>query len=166
MYFSHSNKLLRKIKGKELAIISFIKRILGIYKPTIILQARDARINPQEVQEIAELIRARLSEYKVVIADSPEQRGKGITLNEILYIWIIPASIFFGKKVGEEIAKIAVEWAKNRLKKKGSKFPTSVPIYGANGKIVKSVTVKHDTQEIEVQTKADKWKRKPPSIKG
>ncbi len=49
--------------------------------------------------------------------------------------------IFFGKKVGEkvgeEIARLAVEWAKNRLKKKGSKFPMSVPIY-APGRLTTS----------------------------
>ncbi len=149
--------------------MAFIRKILGSYAPRIILQPRDARIDSQEAQELAELIRTFNSEYKVDVATSPEQIGKGITFNEILYVWIIAGStIFVGKyveKLAEEVAKITVQWARDRLKRKGKRFPTRINIYGPNRKILKSVVVKDATQGAEDQTKADsksKIKHKPP----
>lgn len=154
-----------------MTIIRFIKKILGIDKLRIILQPRDARIDSKEAQELAELIRTLNPEYRVDVSTSPEQIGKGIIYYEIVYIWIVAGSaIFVGKfveKFAEELAKIAVQWARDRFKKKGKGFPTCIDIYGPNGKVIKSVVVKGDTQEVEEQTKADrksKMKHKPPSI--
>ena len=151
-----------------MAITSFIKRILGIYKPRIILQARDPHdITPEEVQELAALFYANF-EYKVDIATNPEQVGKGITLNEVLYIWLIPAGFFLAKKAAEEVAKIVIQWTRNRLRKKGTtRRPTTIFIYGPNGKVIKSVVVKDATQEVEDHTEANrksKWKHKPPPL--
>ncbi len=149
----------------KLKIVSFIRKILRIDKLRIILQPRDARIDSKEAQELATLIHTLNSEYKVDVATSPEQIGKGITFYEILYIWIIAVGGIFGKQIVEELAKIAVQWARDRLKKKGAGFPTCIHIYGPNGKILKSVVVKDATQEVEDQTKADrkrKIKHKPP----
>lgn len=154
-----------------MAIISSIRKILGSYKPWIILQPRDARIDSQETQELAELIRTLNSEYKVDVSASPEQIGKGITFYEIVYIWIIAGSTIFVEKFvekfAEKLAEISIKWARDRLKKKGKGFPTCINIYGPNGKILKSVVVKDATQEVEDQTKADakrKIRNKPPLL--
>jgi hypothetical protein len=155
-----------------LAIISFIKNILRIRESRIILQPRDAQIDSKEAQELAELIRTLNPEYKVDAVTSPEQRGRGVVPIEILYVWLITGStIFVGKlieKLAEEIAKIAVQWARDRFRKKGRAFPTSINIYGPNGKILKSVFLKDATQEAEDHTKANRkdkmMKRKPPLL--
>lgn len=152
-------------------IVSFIKEILGIGKSRIILQPRDGLINSKEAEELAELIRTFNSEYKVDVAASPEQIGKGVIPLEIVYIWIIAGSTIFVKKfvetLAEELAKIAVQWARDRFKKKGRGLPTCIQIYGPNGKVLKSVVLKDATQEAEDHTKAnrkDKMKRKPPLL--
>lgn len=157
-----------------MAIISFVRKISGIYKPRVILQSRDPHdITPEEVQELAELIHANF-EYRVDIATSLEQVGKGITLHEILYIWLpaalLAAGVIAGKQVIQELTKIAVQWARDRIKKKGTtRRPTHIFIYGPNGKVLKSIVVKDATQEAEDQTESDrklKLKRKPPPPKG
>ena len=157
-------------------ILSFLRKLLGIGQKRIILQPRDGRIDSKEAEELAELIRTLNSEYKVDVADSPEQIGKGITFYEIIYVWIIFGSFTFLQKfVGkfaEEIAKIAAQWARERLKKKGRGegrgFPTCIEIRGRNGKLLISIVMKDSTEKIEDQMKAkpkEKIKRKPPLIK-
>ncbi len=165
-----------------MSILSFIGK-MGNYKPRIILQARDSNyISPEETQNLAELIRTINFEYKVDVAASPEQIGKGIILTEILYIWLITgSSIFvykfagkFGEKLVEEVAKIVIQWARDRFKKEGkTRFPTKIFIYGPNGKILKSVVVKDAAQEVEDQTERDREeqrrlrikRKKPPLLK-
>jgi len=144
---------------------------LGIGKLRIILQPRDGLINSKEGEELAELIRTFNFKYKVDVAARPEQIGKGVIPLEIVYIWIIAGSTIFVKKfvetLAEEIAKIAVQWARDRFKKRGRGFPTRIDIYGPNGKVLKSVVLKDATQEAEDHTKSvrkDKIKRKPPLL--
>jgi hypothetical protein len=155
-----------------LKIVSFIKEILGIRKLRIILQPRDGLINSEEAQELADLICTLNSEYKVDVAVRPEQIGKGVIPLQIVYIWIIAGSTIFVTKfvetLAEELAKIAIQWARDRFKKKGRGLPTRIDIYGPNGRVLKSVVVKDATQEIKDQTEEDrksKMKRKPPLLR-
>lgn len=135
----------------------------------IILESKNpGDIKPEEVQELAELIHTLNLGYKVELATS-EQRGYGVTWYEVLYIWLPGALIAGGaialKQIIQEVAKIAVQWARERLKKKAtSKRPTYIAIYGPDGKVLKSIVVKDAIQEVEDRTEQDREEQRKVKI--
>jgi len=153
-----------------MAIISAVRKVFGIDKAKIILQPRDSHdITSEETQELAALIRTLNFEHKVDVATGLEQVGKGITAYEVLRIWIITGDVFLAKQIAQEVAKVALKWACDRLKRKEAKRrPTYIAIYGPNGKVLRSMVVKDANQEAEDRTKADRKLRtkfKPPLLK-
>jgi hypothetical protein len=135
----------------------------------IILESKNPRdIKPEETQELAESIRTLNFGYKVEFVSS-EQRGYGVTWYEVLYIWLPGALIAGGaiavKQIIQEVAKIAVQWARERVKKKAtSKRPTYIAIYGPDGKVLKSILVKDAVQEAEDRTEQDQEEQRKVTI--
>jgi hypothetical protein len=127
----------------------------------IIIQTRNPRdITLEETEELAQAIRLLEPNCNVRVLGG-KQVGYGITWFEILRIWLPTAIITVGaivaKEIIQEITKLAIRWACQRLKKKGvSRRPTYIAIYGPDGKILKSVVLKNDTDDIEDHTEADR----------
>jgi hypothetical protein len=131
----------------------------------IIIEPKDPRdITPTEAEDLAQAIRTLNSNYDVRVL-TEEQAGHVITWNEVLHIWLPNALFTTGAVVGtatvQELTKLSVEWARQRIKKKGvPKRPTYIAIYGPAGKLLKSVVVKHSTAEPEDHTEADRKNEK------
>lgn len=79
-----------------------------------------------------------------------EQRGYAVTWWEVVHVFVPAAAVYVGGKLVEEIVSRFVDWARDRLRKEQSqKRPKYVAIYGADGKILKSVVVQPDESVVD-----------------
>lgn len=128
----------------------------------IIIRSRNPNdIKLDEAETLAQLIRANLPEQDVRVVGTEQREGTyGVTWFQIVDI-VLPlatsAGVAVEKELIQEIARIGIGWARSRFKRKGpSKRPVYIPIYGPDGKIVKSVVVKDETSEPEDRTEQDR----------
>lgn len=117
----------------------------------IVHTAEPRRVTPKELKELAETIR---SSYLGVSARAEwhERAGRGIALHEVVSISIKGAEALgatalaaMGKRIGE----IAVDWARKRYARLHKSSTVSIPIYGPDGKVIKTVRVRRGKEEPE-----------------
>jgi hypothetical protein len=119
----------------------------------ILIEPKNASdITLEEAEELAGEIRISNPKYEVRVQSS-EYIGKGVTLFEVLNIWILSA---VSKQMIEQITKSAIDWARKRFNGKDTRRSTSITIYGPNGKAIKSVVIKNASGELEDRTATDK----------
>jgi hypothetical protein len=136
-----------------------------ILKPITIRSRNPNVITLDKAEEVAQTIRTLLPNYDVeVVGKEQEDRIYSVTYFRIVDI-VLPfattVGLIFRKKLTEEITRVAVEWARAWFKKRRGSVqrPVNIPIYGPNGKIVKSVVVKNATDEPEDHTEEDRRRR-------
>jgi hypothetical protein len=103
-------------------------------------------ITMEEAEQIAQAIRD-LNPNSPVRVKAHLREGVGVTWFEIVSITLSAgawATKVLAEDAAKEIAKRAVDWARKRFKgrKKDSKRPVYVPIYGPDGEVLKSVVIK------------------------
>ena len=122
------------------------------------------QVTPEEAKQLEEALRT-LSLDGDVRFELPESRRYGITLYEVLHISLLGgalvgvafgASKAFGEEIGKRLAVIVVDWARDRIKKRGSTRPVYFSIRGPDGQVIKSVLVKNVTDEPEDRTEEDR----------
>ena len=115
-----------------------------------------------EVEVLAQAIRKLLPGQDVEVLGKDQQEGAyGITWFQIVDI-VLPfagaAGALAAKEVIQQITKAGIDWARSRFKSKGHPKPRPVyiPIYGPDGKIVKSVVINNASDEPEDRTEQDR----------
>jgi hypothetical protein len=121
-------------------------------------------ITLEEAEELGQSARDHARELSVnceVEVSAQQREGYGVTWFEVLHVSLLGAAFAVGKAVTDETAKrlvtSSVQWARNRFRgrKKESKRPVYVAIYGPDGGVVKSVVVKNATDDPEDRTEQD-----------
>lgn len=123
----------------------------------IVVRSRNsARITLEEAEELAQAVRPLVPNINVrAEGNEPRQGTYGVTFFQIVEIVLTTTAALVGKETVQEITKAAIEWARERFKrKKGT--PVYIPIYGPDGEIVKSVVIKNATDEPEDRTEEDR----------
>jgi hypothetical protein len=120
-------------------------------------------ITMEEAEQVAQAIRALNPNCEVRVRAHLTE-GKGITWFEILSITLGAgawATKLLAEDTAKEIAKRAVDWARERFKgrRSNSRRPVYIPIYGPDGQVLKSVVVKNATDEPEDRTEQDRQSR-------
>jgi hypothetical protein len=123
----------------------------------VIIRSRNpSDISLDEAEQLARAIRVLLPDDNVQVEGKERREGsKGITWFQIIEI-MLPAGLIVGKEVIQELTKIGIEWARTRFKARGGRRPVYIPIYGPDGKVVKSVVVKNAVDEPEDRTEQDR----------
>jgi len=129
----------------------------------IVIRTRNPNdITIDETEDLARAIRAFLPNQDVGVVGKEQREGTyGVTWFQIVDI-VLPlatgAGVILGKELVQEIARLGIEWARARFKSKAGirRRPVYIPIYGPDGKIVKSVVIKNATDEPEDRTEQDR----------
>jgi hypothetical protein len=121
--------------------------------PQIILEpGNPLDLRPEELEPLISAIRDLDSSYDVKIAYD-EPRGYAVTWWEVLHVWLPWVGAAAGGAAITKIVELLIEWSYNRFKQEPErKRPKHIPIYGYNGKVVKSITIMSDDQEPEDST--------------
>jgi hypothetical protein len=106
-----------------------------------------ADVSAEDEEELAEAFR-RLDANINVTTEIKPREGRGITWAEIVIITLQvvgPVLSQLKDKVLAKVTEAAIEWARRRYegKRKGSRRPTYIDIYGPDGEIIKSIEVKN-----------------------
>lgn len=118
-------------------------------KKIIIQPKNPLDIIPEEAEELARAIRVSYPKYKVQVKING-YKGYAVTLYQVITIAVLGAVT---EGIIKQIAKLAVDWARERFKQKQSARTTSITIYGPRGEVLKSLVVKNATDEPEDETK-------------
>jgi len=118
-------------------------------------------VKPEDVQTLAEEIRALYRNYNVTV-EGEGYSGYAVTFYEVVNVWILaPVS---GALI-LEITKLSIKWARQRFSQKGKENrPKSITIYGPKGDPIKHITLKNAVDEPEIQTpkRDERYRIKPP----
>jgi hypothetical protein len=104
-------------------------------------------LRPEALADLVDAVRDIDSAFEIQFA-AHEQRGYGVTLWEVLFIWI-------GGKVAEttidSITNSAIDWAKRRFNvpNKGHR-PKSITILGPDGRAVRRIKLDPKTREPDL----------------
>lgn len=129
----------------------------------IIIQPKNPLdLKPEELEELAELIRSSYPQYDVLIEAGEGYSGYAVTLFEVLGIWIMAP---ITGKIVEQVTKLAIDWARQRFHKKNSTRGKSITIYDSQGGELKSIVIKSPMDEPEDRTDKNNIYRPKPPIK-
>jgi hypothetical protein len=113
-------------------------------------------IEPHELRALAEEVSGRSGISAHVAYE--DQFGAGVTLHEVLYIWL-PSASFVKDAIYTEILNAAFTFMRNRFRKPhGKGRPKSITVLDENGKELESFEIK--TEEGEPQRHAGKGKHR------
>jgi hypothetical protein len=115
------------------------------------------RIKLDEAEELAKEMRALLPDQDILVKGrEPMEEGRaGVTWFQIIEV-MIPAGTIVGKEVIQELTKAGILWAKKRFASRSDKGPpVYIPIYGPDGRVIKSVVIKNSTDKPEDRTEHD-----------
>lgn len=120
----------------------------------------------EELEELRQEIAQDCSIAEVQLAVRPE-RGYGVTLHEVLYIWDIGTDIVGDITTVATPFAAAVAWARRRARKDrelhGAKArPRTVALLGPHGRILKQVVIDDPDIDSVVDTPEDHEPRHPP----
>ena len=106
-----------------------------------------ADISAEEAEELGEAFRRLDADINATTEVKPRE-GLAVTWAEIVIITLPVAGPIVSElkdKVLTKAIDAAIEWARRRYegKRKGSRRPTYIDIYGPDGEIIKSVEVKN-----------------------
>jgi hypothetical protein len=106
--------------------------------------------NPRDFQEaeLDQLARELQDEYEieVEIAARPE-RGYGVTLHEVIHLWVDIAEIAGGMATGLALLRTVGKWARERWQRDRDEHPGSKPrprtvtLYDAKGRPLKRIRI-------------------------
>lgn len=122
-------------------------------------------LTPEELEELREEIIREFPDAEVQVAIRPE-RGYGVTLHEVLYIWDVTTDIVGDITTVATPFAAAVAWARRRARKDREQHgsntrPRTVVLLGPDGKTVKQVVIEDADAEPTVETPQDRHSRRP-----
>lgn len=118
----------------------------------IIVQPKVANDPPQaELDELVASLR-HVSDGSPVRVHTEPQIGHGITLEQVIYVWIPWHDI--GTALLGAVAGKAVDWLLS-LRKRGAPRPRTVLLYGADGKPLRTIEDKGDGAEPVVRAPSE-----------
>ncbi len=131
-------------------------------KHVVIRSPQPADIPVEEVEELARIIRRLDIDIETQVI-AQRRKGVGVTYGEVITVTLLFLG-WGGTKLADKIADVTIGWALKRYegKRKGSKRPTFVNIYGPDGAVVKSVKLKGAKDEIEDLTEEQSRRKHRP----
>ncbi len=111
-------------------------------------------ITSDDLEDLAQLLRGLDEGYDVQVT-TKEQRGYGVTWWEVILIWFLARGSAVLDAEVEAMMRLAIDWARKRFFRSPGR-PKYIAIYGPDNKVLKSVLVKTESEEVENLTMEDR----------